>query len=117
MKRNKFGNKPFTDSDGIRWDSIAEHKRWCELKLLEKAGEITHLKRQVPIVLFGPSGPLLSRKSGRARKMVLDFSYMTAERRVFEDTKGVETKDWALKADLLANQYPNVDLMINGRKA
>lgn len=113
----KYRNKPFTDSDGIRWDSIAEHKRWCELKLLEKAGEITRLERQFPLILYGMNGPILSRKSGRPRKMIWDFSYYTADRRILEDTKGLELTDWAIKADIAANMLPNVELRINGRKA
>ena len=41
----KYRNTPVT-VDGIRFDSKAEAKRWHELKLLERAGEIKNLIRQ-----------------------------------------------------------------------
>jgi len=116
MKRPKYGNKRVTVG-GITFDSIAESRRWCELKLLEKAGEIRNLERQVPIVLQGANGPLLSRKTGRPRKMVIDFRFFTNERCVYEDLKGFATKDWELKADIFCNQYPNTELRISGRKS
>ena len=115
MKRQKYNAKRVT-VDGITFDSVAESRRWCELKLLERAGEITRLDRQVPIVLHGANGPLLSRKTGRPRKMVIDFRFFTKERCVYEDTKGFATKDWDLKADLFLNQHPNTELWINGQQ-
>ena len=53
MAGNKFGAKkvkdPFT---GELFDSKAEHRRWCELRLLERAGKISGLKRQVSFELI-----------------------------------------------------------------
>jgi hypothetical protein len=116
MKRQKYNAKRVT-VDGITFDSQAEHRRWCELKLLERAGEIQHLERQVPIILHGAHGPLLSRKTKRPRKMVIDFRYMTKQRLVYEDTKGMMTPEWSLKADILMNMSPNTELRISGRKS
>ena len=42
----KYRNIP-VEVDGIRFDSRKEARRWSELKLLERAGEVTHLERQV----------------------------------------------------------------------
>lgn len=42
----KYRNKK-VEVDGILFDSKKEANRYMELKLLEKAGEITDLKRQV----------------------------------------------------------------------
>ena len=45
-KGNKYGAKKVT-ADGITYDSQGEYRRECELKLQEKAGIISSLKRQV----------------------------------------------------------------------
>ena len=49
--RSKYGNVK-TTTDGITHASIKEANRWCELKLLERAGKITDLQRQVPFELI-----------------------------------------------------------------
>lgn len=41
-KRNKYGAKRVS-RDGYGFDSLAEEKRYCELKLRERAGEIEGL--------------------------------------------------------------------------
>ena len=41
-----------TQVDGIIFDSMKEAVRWQELKLLEKAGKIANLERQVPYELI-----------------------------------------------------------------
>ena len=105
MAGNKFGAKkvkdPFT---GELFDSKAEHRRWCELRLLERAGKISGLKRQVSFELIpvqrekstevyraGPQKGLP--KPGavieQAVKYVADFVYCDADgNTVVEDTKG-----------------------------
>jgi hypothetical protein len=40
--------------DGITFDSQKEAQRWCELRLLEKAGVIKNLQRQVPFEIIPP---------------------------------------------------------------
>ena len=44
-KPSKYRNRK-TVVDGIAFDSAKEAKRWCELLLLERAGEIRNLRRQ-----------------------------------------------------------------------
>lgn len=44
---NKFGARA-TMVDGLRFDSMAEARRYRELRLLEKAGVIDSLERQPP---------------------------------------------------------------------
>ena len=53
MKR-KYRNTPVV-MDGIRFDSKKEAKRWGELVLLERHGEICNLRRQViyPFLIDG----------------------------------------------------------------
>lgn len=95
---NKFGAIA-TTVDGIRFDSMREARRWAELRLLERAGEIRNLRRQVKIPLIGQSAPLKTR-TGRAMKITVDFAY--EDRRlgwveVFEDSKGMPTRDYEVR--------------------
>ena len=53
MAGNKFGAKKIKDPfTGDVFDSKTEHKRWCELRLLERAGKISRLRRQVTFELI-----------------------------------------------------------------
>ena len=106
MTNRKFGNIP-QEVDGIRFDSMKEARRWGQLRILEKAGEIRNLKRQVRITLEGKDGPLRFVPSGRTAVYVADFTY--EDRRlnwatVIEDSKGHETPEFKLKRAVLAAQ-------------
>lgn len=103
-KKNKFGAKEIKDpATGFVFDSKAEYTRWCELKLLERAGKITGLKRQVKFELIpaqreesteiykaGPQKGLP--KPGavieKALSYVADFCYQMDGKFVCEDVKG-----------------------------
>jgi hypothetical protein len=113
---NKYHNRKTITSDGIVHDSQKEANRWCELKLLERAGKITDLKRQVEYELipdqyetyerYGKNGNRL--KDGiklieRRCVYVADFVYhnVEANKMVVEDTKGVRTKEYIIKRKLM----------------
>ena len=100
VKTNKYHNNKFT-ADGYTWDSNKEYNRWCELKLLARAGEIWALERQVKFELIPKS------KYGRAIYYVADFVYETANGTVVEDVKSEATKTplYKLKKRLLAERY------------
>lgn len=88
-----------TTVDGIEFDSKREANRYAELRLLEKAGEIRALRRQVAVPLIGRDGPLKTR-TGRQMKITVDFVY--EDRRlgwavVYEDAKGVPTRDYEVR--------------------
>ena len=110
MKVGKFKNKRVV-VDGVTFDSQGEYARWIELKRLEQANAIRGLERQIRIVIEGKHGPMLT-KTGRKRKMVLDYRYFEGNRAVYEDFKGMETTDWEFKADAFLNQFPGVELRI-----
>ena len=95
---NKFGAIA-TTVDGIRFDSLKEARRWGELHLMEKAGEIRNLRRQVKIPLIGQAAPLKTR-TGRAMKMTVDFAYEDSRlgwAEVLEDSKGTPTRDYEVR--------------------
>ena len=108
--RSKYGAKKVT-IDGITFDSQREAKRFRELSLLERAGQVTDLQRQVKFVLI-PSqyepdtigarggvrrGKLLEREVS----YVADFVYVQDGKRIVEDTKGFKTKDYIIKRKLM----------------
>ena len=85
---SKYGSIKTVTSDGIKHDSRKEANRWCELKLLERAGKITDLQRQVKF-------ELIPKQDGeRACTYVADFVYhdVDANKMVVEDVKSEATK-------------------------
>src|ERR1700739_3349038 len=91
-RRQKYGARR-TTVDGITFDSAAEARRYGELKLLERAGEISGLELQ-------PEFPFLV-KGKVIFKYVADFSYWDGRSRVTEDVKGFRTKEYILKRKLI----------------
>lgn len=91
---SKYGAKK-TVVDGITFPSKLEAKRWGELLILQKAGAISCLKRQVPFDLK-VNGHLICR-------YIADFTYTqaTTGEIVVEDAKGMMTPAFRLKAKLM----------------
>jgi hypothetical protein len=85
---------------GQSYDSKKEYKRWCELVLLQKAGQVTNLNRQVKYELI-PSQRIDGRVAERACTYVADFVYEQNGKTVVEDTKGFKTKDYIIKRKLM----------------
>jgi hypothetical protein len=80
---NKFRNRK-TVVDGLTFDSAKEARRWSELRLLERAGQITDLVRQEPIRLE-VNGKLVC-------KFIPDFCYVENGQKVVEDVKSPATR-------------------------
>ena len=99
----KYHNKKIT-RNGITFDSLKEYRRFCELSLLEKAGAITDLKRQVKYELI-PSQRIAGKVVERSCTYVADFVYKQNGETVVEDTKGVKTKDYIIKRKLMLYIY------------
>ena len=114
---NKYNAKKVVTADGV-FDSHNEYRRYQQLRLLERAGMIEDLQRQVPIELipaqyetyprYGKRGQRL--KDGRRcieKKVVYvaDFVYTDTEKQkvVVEDTKSEPTKTeaYVIKRKLL----------------
>lgn len=108
--RSKYGNKKIT-VDGVTFDSQKELNRYAELKLMERYGKISDLRRQVKFVLvpaqFEPDsvGKRGSVKRGklieRECSYVADFVYIEDGKQVVEDTKGFRTADYKIKRKLM----------------
>ena len=99
-KGSKYYSKK-TTVDGITFDSKKEAARYSELKLLERAGEVHELQRQVKFVLIPPQKEN-SKVIERECRYIADFVYKDKEGHlVVEDTKGVKTKDYIIKRKLM----------------
>ena len=96
----KYGNRKVT-VDGIEFDSKKEAQRYCELKLLQRAGRITDLQLQKDFELipaqyetferYGKTGKRLQdgkRCIEKACTYKADFVYMQDGQQVVEDVKG-----------------------------
>lgn len=117
----KYGNKK-VEIDGETFDSLKEARRGKELELMEQAGEIKNLRRQVnyPLIpaqrepdTIGPRGGV---KKGKLIEQgvfyVADFVYTDVDgNTVVEDVKGYRDtnsaayKVFAIKRKLVLQKY------------
>ena len=97
--RSKYHSRKVTN-DGETFDSVKEYRRWCELKLLERAGQINGLERQKQFELI-PSQRMGGKVVERACNYIADFTYWQDDRFVVEDTKGFKTPEYRIKKKLL----------------
>ena len=103
---SKYGNKTI-EFEGIKFDSIAEYRRYADLLLLEKAGEITDLQVHPRFLLqeafTRPDG-------GREAKITYegDFQYNDHGKVVVEDVKGCRTEVFKIKRKLFLARYPEI---------
>ena len=95
----KYGNKKIT-RDGMTFDSVKECARYCELKLMQRAGVITDLECQVKFDLL-PAQRIGGKVVERAVTYVADFVYKQNGQTVVEDTKGFRTKEYILKRKMM----------------
>lgn len=96
--------------DGIKFDSKAEGRRYQELKLLQRAGEIEDLQLQ-PKFLLQPS----FKKNGKTyRKIeyIADFDYYVGNKLIVEDVKGMETEVFKLKKKMFDYKYNDIELRV-----
>jgi len=105
----KYHNKKMI-IDGNKFDSIKEAKRYQELKILEKAKEITELRLQVKFELQ----PSFKKNNKTIRKIeyIADFTYYDnkSQQYIVEDTKGYRTDVYKLKKKLFEYKYPHLTI-------
>lgn len=104
---NKYhAKKDYRKANGetVKFDSRKEARRYDELRLLERAHQISDLQRQVKFVLIpaqrDPKGKLIERQC----YYVADFTYKDSSGRlVVEDTKSEATRTpvYVLKRKLM----------------
>lgn len=112
---SKYHSRKIT-ADGETFDSQKEYRRWQALRLLERAGQIQGLRRQVRFELIPPqyeTTERYSQKTGKRLKdekklvergvhYIADFVYSRPDgAMVVEDTKGVQTPEYIIKRKLM----------------
>jgi hypothetical protein len=108
--RNNFGARK-TVVDGITFDSRREARRYSELKLLERAHEITDLELQPRFPLGTDDDPVKIRSkgypNGRRCSYKADFRYYdnVSGLVVIEDAKGHDTDTARLRRAFVEWQY------------
>lgn len=95
----KYKNKVTETPDG-RFDSEAEYRHWCHLKIRARLGEISDLRRQVVFELI-PSQKRPSGGTERACNYIADFVYQEGELTKVADLKGYVTGEYIIKRKLM----------------
>lgn len=115
---SKYYNVKTKTSDGLVFDSTKEARRWEQLRLLEKAGEIVELQRQVRYEILPAQYEYYERYSKKGVRLqdgkrlierkveyVADFVYHDAKtgELIVEDAKSpaTRTKDYIIKRKLM----------------
>ena len=103
MRKNKYNN----NGNG---SSIKERKRGAELELLQRAGIISDLQKQVTYELIPAHYEVVNGKRKcieRACTYKADFVYYDVENKqlVVEDSKGFRTKDYIIKRKLMLHVH------------
>lgn len=93
---SKYGAKK-TEIDGIEFDSGKEADRYIELKLLERAGEISDLELQPKFDFKIEDKKIFT--------YIADFCYTENGKRIIEDVKGFKTPVFCLKKRLIEAQF------------
>lgn len=100
-KKSKYNNCRL-EVDGMKFDSKKEYNRFNELMLMQSAGLISDLKRQVKFLLVEKSA------TESAAYYVADFTYNEGCRKIIEDVKSPITKKnpvYILKRKLVKSIY------------
>lgn len=98
MRKHKYGAVR-VERDGFKFDSKKEGRRYDELLLLKKAGEVIFFMLQPPFYM-------------PAVKYVADFMVFWEDGNVtVEDCKGFKTDTYKLKKRMMAVHYPSVEIV------
>lgn len=113
--QSKYYNVKTKTSDGLVFDSLKEARRWEELLILQKAGKISDLQRQVSFELLPNQYETFERYSKAGRRLadgqklierkvdyIADFVYLDENgKMIVEDTKGFKLPEYIIKRKLL----------------
>ena len=110
-RKGRSGTNKYHAEPTVAHASRKEHRRACELRLMERAGLISGLREQVAYELIPAQYSVDTATSRvakpklieRACKYVADFVYTDTAtgRTVVEDTKGFRTPEYRIKRKLM----------------
>ena len=104
-----------TEKDGIKFDSKKEARRYSELLILQKAGQISRLRVHPEFPLLETFEDIYTGETERGIKYIGDFLYVDhiePARLVCEDTKGFETTEFRIKWKWVKSKYPGIEFRI-----
>lgn len=103
----KYGNEKIT-IDGHPFASKAEARRYQQLSLMEKTGEIKCLRLQPEYELI----PRFKKGNRTYRRTVYiaDFEYIENGKKIVEDVKGFATDVYKLKKKMFEYKYPEMTI-------
>lgn len=101
-RHQKYRNRVTETPDG-KFDSEAEYRHWCHLKLRLRAGEISNLERQVVFEL-APAVVIQGRKRP-ALRYVADMRYVEDGKTIVADVKGAVTPEYRIKRHLMMSVH------------
>ncbi|MNN44305.1 hypothetical protein D3C81_1585890 [compost metagenome] len=106
--RSKYGAKK-TQVDNINFHSQAEAKRYRELMLLKRAGEVVEVVLQPVYTLMEGKVNKATGKKISSIKYKADFLVTYADgHQEIEDVKGFKTAVYQLKKRMFMIQYPDL---------
>lgn len=114
-KAPKFGNTKVKTPEGT-FDSKHEYQRWCELKMMQRAGQVADLRRQVTFIL-APAVVLDGKKKPPLR-FTADFVYLQCGVQVVEDFKSpitAEERAFRIRVHLMKSVH-NIEVKIVMKK-
>lgn len=106
---SKYGNtKCSVGAETYR--SKRERDRHQELLLLQRAGKIDDLRREVPVVLA--AGVVIQGRKRPPLRYVVDFMYVVRpmSTHTYEDCKGVRTEGYRIKRHLMKSVH-GIDIL------
>lgn len=106
-KRHKYHAKK-TVVDGITFPSLLESQWYSTLRLLERQGEISNLRLQVPFDLHAAGG-------AKVCKYTADFVFIEDGVEITADSKGILTECFRLKKKWMKAEY-GIDIRILTRE-
>ena len=116
VKVNKYHNVR-VKTDGINFDSKKEERRYQDLKLLHRAGEVTYFIVHPVFLLQESFKDKWTGKYERAITYEGDFAvkYTNLDHWVVEDIKGgnaTKTRDFMNKRKMFLKRYPCLELRL-----
>lgn len=120
MSYNKFFAKKVT-VDGMKFDSIAEARRWRTLTWLQRGGVIKDLQRQVKYIVIPAQYDENHHMIESSMSYIADFVYCDENGKlVVEDVKGYKKGPayqlFAAKRKLMLERYGIRVVEINGQR-
>lgn len=103
-RAGKYGNRKATSPDGKVFDSQHECQRYCELRLMQRAGVISGLECQKRYELI-PVQRVDGKVVEKACTYIADFAYQQDGKTVVEDAKGCKTEVYRIKRKLMLHVH------------